>query len=266
MCEAITLGSLALSGTQVALTAAGAGLAIMGNAGAAQAGTLRNRQLGKQLKRQQMTVRGNTLADRTGAYLRGVDAETYQSAAVIAASNAAGGLQNEIAAKIAKALVNKQEGYVKAITNKNLSKAAERGNQRSLDLALAAAGRAESAEKSKIDFSIDKQRIALRDIYERANQSIQNKYKAIGILPEGDTGRMPTMDDVTWDTGQSALQQIANIGMGALQGYSLGSSLTAPTTNLGTGTGTGFTSGFDWQSVSPQNFFDQSTVIPGAWP
>ena len=264
MCEPITLGSLALTGTQVAMTAAGAGLAIMGNAGAAQASTARNRQLGKQLRRQQMKVRGNTLMDRVGAYLRGVDAERYQSAAVIAASIGASKIQMAIHALIGEALLKKQEGYVKAITNKNLSKAAERGNQRSIDLALAAAGRAESAGRSKIDNVISEKRASLKDIYARANQAIQNKYQAIGILPEGDTGIMPTMDDVTWDTGQSALQQIANIGMGALQGYSMGSSLSAPNTG-------NLTPLNEWTTdmsvnAMPNNFMDNTALLTGAYP
>ena len=203
---------------------AGAGQAVAGNYAKAQQGSARNKLLAKQLKRQQRTVRGNTYNDRTAAYLRGVDAKVYQTAAVKAASSAGASVQREINDAIATALSNQQERAAQAIQNKS-AKAAERGTT---DARRGAAlGRAQAAERAKVGRAIDDQSAKLREIRERMNLAIANKYKAIGILPEGDTGYMPTSDDVTWDRGMSPLAQIMNIGMGALSGYVAGSQLKA---------------------------------------
>ena len=245
----------------IGLTVAGAGLQVLSNYGANQTSSARNRQLGKQLKRQQLTVRGNTYRDRAATYLRGVDAKTFESAATIAASIAAGQQQLAIQQIISQALVNKQDNYVKAVTGKGLGRSLERGNRRSFNLAFAAAGRAEAADTAKLGRAVDKQRMALKDIYSRADTAIKNKYKAIGILPEGDTGYMPTMDDVTWDTGQSALTQIANIGMGALSGYQMGSSLAAPNAgSFGTSSNTSFASGMN-MDLGLTNYQDYSHLL-----
>ena len=207
-----------------AMVIAGAGQAVAGNYAKAQQGSARNKLLAKQLKRQQRTVRGNTYNDRTAAYLRGVDAKVYQTAAVKAASSAGASVQREINDAIATALSNQQERAAQAIQNKS-AKAAERGTT---DARRGAAlGRAQAAERAKVGRAIDDQSAKLREIRERMNLAIANKYKAIGILPEGDTGYMPTSDDVTWDRGMSPLAQIMNIGMGALSGYVAGSQLKA---------------------------------------
>ena len=133
---------------------AGAGQAAAGNYAAAQQGSARNRLLAKQLKRKQREVRGNTYNDRTAAYLRGVDAERYQTAAVKAASTAGASVQREINDAIATALSNQQERAAQAIQNKS-AKAAERGTT---DARRGAAlGRAQAAERAKVGRAIDNQ-------------------------------------------------------------------------------------------------------------